>query len=254
MAEELMSEALVFMGSVDDPRDIGNRDPAVFGQIDDANDGMQGCERVGSGLGVGGGDGTQEGGFSGIGITDEPDVCDGAELEEKPALFTGVAFGMLAGNPVGGTFEVDVSLAAVAAFAEPKLLAMFGQVRNGFLLDRFARLLPGPVDDRAYGNPHEGGPAASAVLSFAESVSAAARADERLEKECDKIVGIVVGLQNDVAAVAAVAAIRPAVRDKFFAAETAASVPTITGLGVNANLVNKSHDPGRVLENRGRVE
>jgi hypothetical protein len=85
-------------------------------------------------------------------------------------------------------------------------------------------------------------------------MAASAGADERLEEKRDQIVGIVIGLKNDVATVSPIPAIRPAMGDEFFTAEAAASVAAVPGLGVNANLVNKSHDEVRVLEIGGRVE
>ena len=249
-----MSEAFVFVGPLDDTRDIGNGDPAVFREIHDADDGMEGGERIGSGFGMGCGDGAEEGGFSGVGISDEPDIGDRAEFEIKPAFFAGVALGVLSGNPVGRAFEVGVSLAAVAAFAKQELLAVLSQVGNGLVLDRLPRLLSGPVDDRAHGNPDDCRSTTPPVLVFPFSMTAAPRSDERLEEKRDKIVGVVAGLQDNVSAFAAVAAVRTAMGDEFFAAEAAASVAAVPGLGVNANLVNKSHDAGRVLEIGGRVE
>jgi hypothetical protein len=85
-------------------------------------------------------------------------------------------------------------------------------------------------------------------------VSAAAGADERLEEKRDQIVGVVIGLKNDVATVSTIPAVRPAMGDEFFTAEAAASAATVSGLGVDANLVNKSHNGVKVLEIGGRVE
>jgi len=161
---------------------------------------------------------------------------------------------VLAGHPIGGAFEVGVSLAAVPAFAKQELLAILGQIGNGFLLDRVPGLSARPVDNRAYGNPDDGRRATAPVLAFSQPMTAATGADERFEEKRDQIVGIVIRLKNDVATVAAITAIRPAMRDEFFAAEAAASVASVSCLGVNANLVNKSHDVVRVLEIGGRVE
>ena len=249
-----MSEAFIFMGSLDDAGDIGNGDPAVFREINDADDGVQSGEGVGSGFGMGRGYGTEEGGFPGIRIPDKSDIGNRAEFEVKPALFAGVTLGVLAGHPVGGAFEVGVSLAAISSFAKQELLSILGQVGNGFLLGRLPVLLAGPVDDRAHGNPHNRRRTTSAVLVFPFSMAAAPRTDERLEKKRDKIVDVVAGLQDNVSPFAAVAAVRTAVGDEFFSAEAAASVAPVPGLGVNANLVNKSHVAGSLLEIGGRVE
>ena len=86
MAEEFMSESLVFMRALNDTRDIGDGDPAVFPEIDNPDDGMEGGERVWSGLRMGCRDGAEESGFTGIRISDKPDVGDRAEFQIKPRL------------------------------------------------------------------------------------------------------------------------------------------------------------------------
>jgi hypothetical protein len=90
------------------------------------------------------------------------------------------------------------------------------------------------------------------VFSFA--MRAPARADKGLEEKRDEVVGIVISLQDDVPPVSPVAAIRSPVGDEFFPAEAAAPVSPVPSLGVNANLVNESHDWARVLEIGPRVE
>ncbi len=50
-----------------------------------------------------------------------------------------------------------------------------------------------------------------------------------------------VGFENDAPSVAAIAAIRSAMRDVFLPAETAATVAAIAGLRMNANMIDESH-------------
>ena len=206
VAEELVSEAFVFVGSFDDSRDIGDREAAILWEINDAHNGVQGCKRIGCGFWMGSGNGTEERGFSGIGISDEPDVGDRAEFEVKPSLLSRITLRVLPGHPVCGALEMGVSLAAVPAFAKQELLAILGQIGNGFLLDRVPGLSARPVDNRAYGNPDDGRRATAPVLAFSQPMTAATGADERFEEKRDQIVGIVIRLKNDVATVAAITA------------------------------------------------
>ena len=203
---------------------------------------------------MGSGNGTEERGFSGIGISDEPDVGDRAEFEVKPSLLSRITLRVLPGHPVCGALEMGVSLAAVPAFAEDKLLSIRGQVANGLLLDRFAWLLAGPVNDRAHWHPDDGRPRVAAVFVFPFAMGPATRTDKGIEKKRDEIVGVVIGLKNNVPAIPSVPTIRSSVRDEFFAPEAAASIAAVPGLRMNADLVNKSHSANRVLENGGRVE
>jgi hypothetical protein len=149
---------------------------------------------------------------------------------------------------------MGIALAAVPAFAKQELLPVPGEIGDGFLLDRLPVLLSRPVNDRSHGHPDDGGPGIPAMLVLPFAMRAAAGPDEGLEEQRDKVVGIVVGLEDNVPSVAAIAAVGTAMRDEFFAAEAAASIAAIPGLGVNANLVNKSHGGESVLEIGGRVE
>jgi hypothetical protein len=52
-----------------------------------------------------------------------------------------------------------------------------------------------------------------------------------------------VGFENDAPSVAPVAAIGSAMRDVFLPPETAATVASIAGLRMNANVIDESHFP-----------
>ena len=85
-----------------------------------------------------------------------------------------------------------------------------------------------------------------AVLALA--VLAAPGPPVRLEPEVDEVVRVVVADQDDVAAVAAVAAVGPAPRLVFLAAEADAAAPAVTGFGLDHALVDKH---GSTLQNPG---
>lgn len=47
--------------------------------------------------------------------------------------------------------------------------------------------------------------------------------------------------ENDIPPVASIAAIRSAMRDEFFPAETAATIASVAGLRMNANMIDEFH-------------
>ena len=63
--------------------------------------------------------------------------------------------------------------------------------------------------------------------------------DDRLVEKIGEIVGVDVGAQNDVAAAAAIAAIRAAARHELLAPKTDATAPAIPGLGKNFYSIDK---------------
>ena len=57
--------------------------------------------------------------------------------------------------------------------------------------------------------------------------------------------------EYDVAAVAAVAAVRTAARDEFLAAKAAAPVPAVASLRVNADVIDEFHSSIKPQEREG---
>jgi hypothetical protein len=51
-----------------------------------------------------------------------------------------------------------------------------------------------------------------------------------------------IGVEIDVAAIAAVTTIRAAARDKFFTAKRQAATPAVTGFNIDFYLINETHD------------
>jgi hypothetical protein len=47
--------------------------------------------------------------------------------------------------------------------------------------------------------------------------------------------------ENDIPPVSSIAAIRSAMRDEFFPAETAATIASVAGLRMNANMIDEFH-------------
>ena len=92
---------------------------------------------------------------------------------------------------------------------------------------------------------------AAAVHLLPLPVPAVFRLDDRLVKKAGEIIDVNVGAQNDVAAPAAIAAIRTALRDKFLAAKTDAAAPAISGLRKHFDSIDKHERGTRGLQRWG---
>ena len=89
------------------------------------------------------------------------------------------------------------------------------------------------------------------VLPF--TVTAPLGTEERLKKQRNKTVHVMVGHKNDIPSPATIAAIRPASWNELLTAEAATTIATVAGLGMDANLIDKLHR-GKVDEKRAQVE
>jgi hypothetical protein len=91
----------------------------------------------------------------------------------------------------------------------------------------------------------------TAMLVLAFSVRSSIRPHVWLVIQTHEIVGVNVSLENYAASVAAIAAIRTATRDEFLTAKATAPIPTITGLRVNANMIDEFHSAIKPQEREG---
>ena len=89
------------------------------------------------------------------------------------------------------------------------------------------------------------------MLVLAFSVRSSIRPHVWLVVETHEIVGVNVGLEDDAASVAAIAAVRTATRDEFLTAEATATIPAITGLRVDANVIDEFHSAIKPQEREG---
>ena len=99
-----------------------------------------------------------------------------------------------------------------------------------------------PVDHGAERHAKDGGPALPAVAIRALPVLAALAVPVRLELEIDEVVLVVVAPQDDVAALAAIAAVGAAPRLVFLTAEAGAAAAAVARARLDGGLVNK-HKP-----------
>src|SRR6266446_6434160 len=102
---------------------------------------------------------------------------------------------------------------------------------------RLIRLIQ--IHNRADGHFHYFRDGSASVLLLPLSVCATLGLDNRFIKKVRKIIGVNIGAENHIPATAAVAPIRAAARDEFFASKTDATAPAVTGLGKTFYAIDK---------------
>ena len=212
MAQEPQAQPLALVCALYDAGDVGNHKRAVVAVAHNAQTGFQGGECIVGNLGMGGAECGHQGRFAGIGETHQPDIGHNLELHNHPALFAGFAGLGIAGRLVGGTLEIVVAKAAAAAAPKDNLLPVFGDFAQQ--LARFC--IAGHGAQRhlqdyvlAVGTGAEASAAGSAVVGF----------DMLLVLEVDQGPHLGVAAQDDMAATAAVTAVRATLGHIFFPAE-----------------------------------
>ena len=95
---------------------------------DDAELGTERGEGIVADLGLGVGDGVDEGRLAGIGQADQADVGEQLEPQPDPHFLARPAGAVLARGAVGRGLVAGIAAAAVAAFQEDDALALFGKV------------------------------------------------------------------------------------------------------------------------------
>jgi len=192
---------------------------------------------------MGGGNFPEQRRLSGVRIADKRRVRDRAQLEEEMALLALFTLGVLNRRAVLRAFEMDIAFPAAAAFAEDKLLAIVRKISNGLRLigpmGRMGLICLIWVNNRADRDLDHFRQSGTPVLFLPLSVHTALRLDDRLVKKIRKIIGVDIGPEDHIPAAPAIAAIRAAARDKFFAPKTDAPPPAIPGLGKNFYSVDK---------------
>ena len=91
MAEEIDPEPLVLMGSLDEPRHVGDDDFLIV-HGENSEVGGQGCEGVSRNFRPGVGDGGEDARLAGIRHADKADIGDELELEKEVPLLPLVPF------------------------------------------------------------------------------------------------------------------------------------------------------------------
>lgn len=139
MSKKRVAEADILAGTGDKSWDIAHSEPFPVLKLHDTDLWGQGGERVGGDLGAGFGDGRQEGGLAGVGISDDADIGDDTEFESVIALLAGFAGLGEAGCLETGRGEVAIAETAASTFAKDEALTVGGQVA-----DKLALIIVGP--------------------------------------------------------------------------------------------------------------
>ncbi len=231
VAQELVAQPAARVRALDQAGDVGQHEIAVIDHHH-AQVGTQGGEGIVGDLGLGAADHRQQGGFAGVGHADDAHVGDQLELQAQPQFLARLALLGHARRLVGGALEGRVAAAAAAAAHDNRLLAVGDQI--GDQLVAVAQ-----IDDGAGRHGDDAVLAGPALLVGAAAVAAALRLEMHLVLKGQQRVEAFVGAQDHVAALAAVAAGRTAVRDVFLAAKGDEAVAAVTTFHIDGCFVEK---------------
>ena len=99
VTEELVAEALAFVGALDQAWNVRQYEAVVFPQLDDAQVGFEGGEGIVGQFGSYGGQAGQKGGFARVRVADEPHVGDQLQLQFEQAFLRPDGLPRSAGAP-----------------------------------------------------------------------------------------------------------------------------------------------------------
>ena len=230
--QEIVAQTRALAGALDDAGDVRHDEADALVHVHHTQIGVQGGEVVVGDFRVGLADHTQERAFAHIGEAHQPHVRQQLQLQHHVVALAGQT---CLGKPrhlPGGGGEMLVAPAAPAAPAQHIGLVV------GHILDDLATLgiahqrAPGDLDGQAF--------AVLAGLAAALAVHAVAGHILALVAEVHQRGHIVVHLQDDGAAAAAVAAVRTARRNIFFPVEGHRAVAAVAGPHGDPRLIDKS--------------
>ncbi len=235
VAQELVAQALALCGALDEAGDVCHDEGAVVA-VDHAQVGHQGGKGIVRDLGARSAHAGDEARLAHGGHADERGVCHKLHLELDPALVCRLAQLGEGRGAARRSDEVRVAAAAVSTLEGADALAVVGEVRD--LLDG-VHVLVQQADDRAHGHLEDEVLAMGAVTARTLAMRAALRLEMVLVAVVDQAGDGAVSLEDNGAAVAAVAAVRSALGDLCLASEGSTARTAVTGLDVDANLVCK---------------
>ena len=232
VAQEVVAQAGAFAGALDDAGDVRHDEADTLVHVHHAQIGVEGGEVVVGDLGVGLAHHAQKRGFAHVGEAHQPHVGQQLQLQHHVVGLAGQARLGKAGHLAGGGGEMLVAPAAAAAPAQDEGLIV------GHILNDLVGL--GVTHQRAPGYPDGQALAVLAGLAAALAVHTVGGHVFALVAEVHQGGHIVVHLQDDGAAVAAVAAVGTACRYVFLTVKGNGTVAAVTGPAGDARLVNKS--------------
>ena len=211
MAQKLVPEAHAVAGALDQSRDIGHDEGFFLRHLHHAQHRGQGGEVVVGDDRFGPADHRDQGRFSHIRIADQAHIGQEFELQNQLKALARQARLCIARDLAGRTCKVAVAPAALAAVRDDHR-RLVGDVGHDL-----AAL--GVFDHRSHRHLDDQVRRALAVAAVAAAVLAVLRHKLALILEIHQRVDVLAALQHDVAAPAAVAAVRSARRHKLFPVE-----------------------------------
>ena len=234
MLQETNAKARAFRRAFDKTRNIGHHEAFLIIHAHHTKARHQRGKRIIRDFRLRCGDRTNERGFTSVWHTQHTDIRQQHQLQLQIAFLARRAHGFLARRTVNGGFETGVAKTVPAALRDHQTLAVFGHVAHRFARTLIDNARPDRHFDGHVFTAFTGAVAALAVLT-------AFGAERFLKAVIDKGVKVFVGLKPDVAAIAAIAAVRAAFRDIFFTTEAYAAVTAITRHDQDRSFINKLH-------------
>ena len=190
-------------------------------------------------FGLGGGDHADEGGFAHVGEADQPHIRDDLEFQFQMQILPRQAGLGELGDLAGGRGKMAVAPAAAAALGHHHRLVA-GEVRHHKAgLSLLQNSAAGHTDDQVF--------RIRTTLALGAAVLAVLGGVFALVAEIHQSGQVIIGHKDDVAAAAAVAAVRAAGRHEFFAVEGHGAIAALACMQTDGGYVNKVAGHGFLL-------
>jgi hypothetical protein len=234
MAEEPVAQPVAFVRPFDQSGHVRRDEGSIARQPDDAEVGRQRGEGIVRDLRLRGGDARDDRRLAGVREADDADIGKELQLQPQILLFAGKSGLRAAGRAVGGRRVARVALAAEAALRDEDRIPLRGQVGDEHVL--VAPLFEDLGPDRHFQRDVR---ARLAAPRGAFALRAVAGFEHFLESEIEQGIEVGAGDEINAAAVAAVAAVRPAARHELLAAEAEGPLAAVPGRDVDFYFVYK---------------
>ncbi len=228
-------EARSGVRSFDQPRNVGDHETLFFSLVtrqDNAKVRLERGKRIIRHLRPRRRDARDQRRFAHIRISHEADIGQQFQLQAEVALFARASFFVLARGLVGGSGKLRVAASAASAARNHDALVGTRKIVN-FLACVLVE------NDCAHGHLQDNPFAVAARFLVALAVPSALRLVFRIETEMHQRIVALARFHPDVAALAAIAARRPAPRNKLLPPERHAAVATIPSLNSNFGFIDK---------------
>ena len=207
----------------------------VFVHAHHAQIGVQGGKRIVGHFGACGGYGTNQGGFTRIGHTQQAHIGQHFQFQLQGARFALFARRGLFGRTINRRFKMDIAQAALAALGQAHALAVMGKIGHDFIG-------VGIANQRAHRHMQLDVVRTLAVAVGTVAFFAVFGLVALYKTVFHQCVDVFIGQRKHTAATPAVAAIRAAARHKFFAPKAHRAIAAAPGHHIDFGFVDKFHN------------